>query len=40
MGGWDRCRLLQATRDKEPFYRRGAIQKERVIVLWLGVGAG
>jgi hypothetical protein len=32
--------VLQTLRDKEPFYRRGGIQKERVIVPEPGVGAG
>jgi hypothetical protein len=32
--------VLQTLRDKEPFYRRGGIQKERMIVPEPGVGAG
>ena len=28
--------VLQTLRGKEPFYRRGGIQKERVIVPWAG----
>jgi hypothetical protein len=28
--------VLQTLRDKKPFYRRGGIQKERVIVPWAG----
>ena len=28
--------VLQTLRDKEPFYRHGGIQKERVIVPWAG----